>query len=91
MVTCLILTGLILLIIVYGYILRLFKEGFKLTYASFTFPLAISNVEAYKLSTYFTSIGHAKLGGVFNLLSNVEIFITIYVVFFILLNFLNMS
>lgn len=90
MLTWLIVTGLILLVVVYGYILKLFKEGFKPTYASFTFPLAIATLAAYKLAVYFTSIGHAKLGEIFNLLGNIEIFIATYVVFFILLNFLNM-
>lgn len=90
MLTWLIVTGLILLVVVYGYILKLFKEGFKPTYASFTFPLAIATLAAYKLAAYFTSIGHAKLGEIFNLLGNIEIFIATYVVFFILLNFLNM-
>ncbi|WGX76770.1 TDT family transporter [Paraclostridium bifermentans] len=90
MLTWLIVTGLILLVVVYGYILKLFKEGFKPTYASFTFPLAIATLAAYKLAVYFTSTGHAKLGEIFNLLGNIEIFIATYVVFFILLNFLNM-
>ncbi|MEG2985875.1 MAG: C4-dicarboxylate ABC transporter, partial [Peptostreptococcaceae bacterium] len=86
----LIVTGLILLVVVYGYILKLFKEGFNPAYASFTFPLAIATLAAFKLSTYFGAIGYAKLGNIFELLGNIEIFIATYVVFFILLNFINM-
>ncbi|CEQ22982.1 C4-dicarboxylate transporter family protein [[Clostridium] sordellii] len=90
MLTWLIVTGLILLVVVYSYILKLFKEGFKPAYASFTFPLAIATLAAFKLSIYFNSIGYKTLGSVFELLGNIEIFIATYVVFFILLNFLNM-
>jgi exfoliative toxin A/B len=90
MLTWLIVTGLILLLVVYSYIIKLFKEGFKPAYASFTFPLAIATLAAFKLSVYFTSTGYEKLGNIFELLGNIEIFIATYVVFFILLNFLNM-
>lgn len=90
MITWLIVTGLILLGVVYGYVIKLFKEGFKPSYAAFTFPLAIATLSAYKLSTFFVSTGHANLGDLFGLLGNIEIFIATYVVFFILLNFINM-
>lgn len=90
MLTWLIVTGLILLVVVYSYILKLFKEGFKPAYAAFTFPLAISTLAAYKLSDYFLSLGYNILGNIFELLGNIEIFIASYVVFFILLNFINM-
>ncbi|WP_309165147.1 TDT family transporter [Terrisporobacter mayombei] len=85
MLIWLIVTGLILLGVVYGYIIKLFKDGFKPSYVVFTFPLAIATLAAYKLSTFFISTGH-----VFGVLGNVEIFIATYVVFFILLNFINM-
>ncbi|WP_312288015.1 hypothetical protein [Terrisporobacter sp.] len=42
MLIWLIVTGLILLGVVYGYIVKLFKDGFKPSYAAFTFPLAIA-------------------------------------------------
>ena len=90
MLTWLIITGLVLLIVVYSYILKLFKEGFKPAYASFTFPLAIATLAAYKLSNYFESLGYVILGNLFELLGSIEIFIAPYVVFFILLNFINM-
>lgn len=90
MLTWLIVTGLILLGVVYGYIIKLFKEGFKPSYAAFTFPLAIATLAAYKLSSFFGSTGHENLGYVFGVLGNVEIFVATYVVFFILLNFINM-
>ncbi len=90
MLAWLIITGLILLVIVYGYIVKLFKEGFKPTYAAFTFPLAIATLAAFKLSTYFATIGYTQLSSVFGLLGDIEIFIATYVVFFILINFLNM-
>ena len=90
MLTWLIVTGLILLGVVYAYIIKLFKEGFKPSYAAFTFPLAIATLAAYKLSSFFVSTGHANLGHLFGVLGNVEIFIATYVVFFILLNFINM-
>ncbi|MDU1538618.1 MAG: TDT family transporter [Paeniclostridium sordellii] len=90
MLTWLIITGLILLVVVYGYILKLFKEGFKPTYAAFTFPLAIATLAAFKLSTYFGKIGYKIIGNVFELLGNIEIFIATYVVFFVLLNFINL-
>ena len=90
MLTWLIITGLILLVVVYTYILKLFKEGFKPAYASFTFPLAIATLAAYKLSDYFILLGYVGLGNLFELLGNIEIFIASYVVFFILLNFINM-
>lgn len=90
MLIWLIVTGLILLGVVYGYIIKLFKDGFKPSYAAFTFPLAIATLAAYKLSTFFVSTGHTSLGHVFSALGNVEIFIATYVVFFVLLNFINM-
>ena len=90
MLTWLIVTGLILLVVVYSYIIKLFKEGFKPAYASFTFPLAIATLAAYKLSAYFKEIGQSYLGLIFKLLGDIEIFIASYVVFFILLNFINM-
>lgn len=90
MLTWLIVTGLVLLVVVYSYIFKLFKTGFKPAYASFTFPLAIATLAAYNLSNYFGSIGYMTLGSTFKLLGDIEIFIASYVVFFILLNFINM-
>ena len=90
MLTWLIVTGLILLVVVYSYIIKLFKEGFKPTYASFTFPLAIATLAAYDLSTYFLDGKYKVLGNIFKLLGDIEIFIATYVVFFILLHFINM-
>ena len=90
MLTWLIVTGLILLVVVYSYIIKLFKEGFKPTYESFTFPLAIATLAAYDLSTYFLDGKYKFLGNIFKLLGDIEIFIATYVVFFILLNFINM-
>ncbi len=90
MLAWLVITGLILLVVVYGYILKLFKEGFKPAYAAFTFPLAIATLAAYKLSTYCIGLGIPLLGHIFKLLGDIEIFIATYVVLFILLNFLNM-
>lgn len=90
MLAWLIITGLVLLVVVYGYILKLFKEGFKPSYAAFTFPLAIATLSAFKLSTYFTDLGYAKMASLFKFFGDVEIFVATYVIFFILLNFLNM-
>ena len=90
MLAWLVITGLILLVVVYGYILKLFKEGFKPTYAAFTFPLAIATLAAYKLSAYCIQLGNIKLGNLFELLGNIEIFIATYVVLFILINFLTL-
>lgn len=90
MLIWLIVTGLILLVVVYNYIIRLFKEGFKPAYASFTFPLAIATMAAYDLSKYFTPLGDVFLGKVFKLFGDIEIFIATCVIFFILLNFINM-
>lgn len=90
MLIWLIVTGLILLVVVYSYIIKLFKEGFKPAYASFTFPLAIATLAAYDLSAYFLKGGYTVLGNVFELLADIEIFIATYVVLFILLNFINM-
>lgn len=90
MLIWLIVTGLILLVVVYSYIIKLFKEGFKPAYASFTFPLAIATLAAYDLSIYFINGGYTVLGNIFELLGDIEIFIATYVVLFILLNFINM-
>lgn len=90
MLAWLVVTGLVLLVVVYGYILKLFKEGFKPTYAAFTFPLAIATLAAFKLGTYFANLGYVHMANIFNLLGDVEIFIASYVVLFILINFLNM-
>ena len=90
MLAWLIVTGLILLVVVYGYILKLFKEGFKPSYAAFTFPLAIATLSAFKLTTYFTGLGYTGMANLFKFLGDVEIFIATYVIFFMLLNFLNM-
>lgn len=90
MLAWLIVTGLILLVVVYGYILKLFKEGFKPSYAAFTFPLAIATLSAFKLTTYFTGLGYTGMASLFKFLGDVEIFIATYVIFFMLLNFLNM-
>lgn len=90
MLAWLIISGLILLGVVYSYIFKLFKEGFKPAYASFTFPLAIATFAAYDLDTYFPNIGYVFLGKLFKLLGDIEIFIASYVVFFVLLNLLNM-
>lgn len=90
MLAWLVITGLILLVVVYGYILKLFKEGFKPSYAAFTFPLAIATLSAFKLSTYFTGLGYDGMANLFKFLGDVEIFIATYVIFFMLLNFLNM-
>lgn len=84
----LIITGLLLLPVVYSYILRLFKDGFKPTHAAFTFPLAIATLAAFKLSAYFGHEGHAFLSSAFELLGNIEIFIATYVVGLVLINFL---
>lgn len=90
MLAWLVVTGLILLVVVYGYILKLFKEGFKPSYAAFTFPLAIATLSAFKLTTYFTGLGYTGMASLFKFLGDVEIFIATYVIFFMLLNFLNM-
>ncbi len=90
MLAWLVITGLILLVVVYGYILKLFKEGFKPSYAAFTFPLAIATFAAYKLSSYCIGLGNIVLGDIFKFLGDIEIFISTYVVLFVLLNFLNM-
>ncbi|WP_024614244.1 TDT family transporter [Clostridium sp. Ade.TY] len=90
MLAWLVITGLILLVVVYGYILKLFKEGFKPSYAAFTFPLAIATLAAYKLSSYCIGLGNIVLGDIFRFLGDIEIFIATYVVLFVLLNFLNM-
>ena len=90
MLLWLIVTGLILLVVVYSYIWRLFKEGFKPAYASFTFLLAIATMAAYDLGKYFTDLGYNFGGHNFKVLSDMEIFIATYVIFFILLNFVNM-
>lgn len=90
MLIWLVVTGLILLVIVYGYIIKLFKEGFKPAYAAFTFPLAIATLAAYKLSVYCEAQGHQLMGQIFRGLGDIEIFIASYVVFFVLLNFLNL-
>lgn len=90
MLAWLVVTGLILLVIVYGYIIKLFKEGFHPAYAAFTFPLAIATLAAYKLSIYCQEMGRLLLGRVFSVLGDIEIFIASYVVFFVLLNFLNL-
>lgn len=90
MLLWLIVTGLILLVVVYGYIIKLFSEGFKPAYASFTFPLAIATLAAYDLSIYFKSMEYIFLTKIFKLLGDIEIFIATYVIFFILLNFINM-
>ena len=90
MLAWLIVTGFTLLIVVYTYIVKLFKEGFKPAYASFTFPLAIATLAEYKLSAFFKGLGEAHLSSVFKLLGDIEIFIATYVIFFILLNFINM-
>lgn len=86
----LIITGLLLLPVVYSYIIKLFKDGFKPTHASFTFPLAIATLAAFKLSTYFARMGHTELSVIFKLLGNIEIFIATYVIFVVLVNFLIM-
>lgn len=86
----LIITGLILLPVVYSYIVKLFKLGFKPSYAAFTFPLAIATLAGYQLGAYFTRIGEMKLATVFTFLGNVEIFISTYVVLFVLINFLRL-
>lgn len=90
MLAWLVITGLILLVVVYGYIFKLFKEGFKPSYAAFTFPLAIATLAAYKLSSYCIGLGNIVLGDIFRFLGDIEIFIATYVVLFVLLNFLNM-
>lgn len=90
MLAWLTITGLILLVIVYGYIIKLFQQGFQPAYAAFTFPLAISTLAAYKLSSYCQGLGHLLLGRTFAVLGDIEIFIASYVVFFVLLNFLNL-
>lgn len=90
MLAWLIITGLILLVIVYGYIIKLFQEGFKPAYAAFTFPLAIATLAAYKLAIYFESLHLVFLQTVFRILGDIEIFIATYVVFFVLLNFINL-
>lgn len=45
---------------------------------------------AYDLSKYFTPLGDVFLGKVFKLFGDIEIFIATCVIFFILLNFINM-
>lgn len=86
----LIITGLILLPVVYSYIYKLFKLGFKPTYAAFTFPLAIATLSGFKLGAYFSRMGEMKLASLFTFLGNVEIFISTYVVLFVLINFLKL-
>lgn len=86
----LIITGLILLPIVYTYIIKLFKEGFKPAHASFTFPLAIATLAALKLSHYFNTHGIPILGSIFEFFGDVEIFIASYVVILVLYNFLKL-
>lgn len=90
MLAWLVITGLVLLVVVYGYIFKLFKEGFQPAYAAFTFPLAIATLAAYKLSAYCGGLGNQVFSTVFRLLGDAEIFIATYVVFFVLLNFLNL-
>lgn len=86
----LIISGLCLLPVVYTYIVKMFKDGFKPGHASFTFPLAIATLAAFKLGTYFSGLGYNGLGHVFTFLGNIEIFIATYVIFVVLYNFLKM-
>lgn len=86
----LVITGLILLPIVYAYIIKLFKDGFKPMLAAFTFPLAIATLAAFKLSAYFERLNHASLAAIFQLLGDIEIFIATYVVLYVLINLILM-
>lgn len=86
----LIITGLILLPVVYSYIVKEFKKGFKPIHATFTFPLAIGTLASYQLGTYYAGLHYGNLATFFTFLGNVEIFITSYVVFKVLFNFLKL-
>lgn len=83
-------TGLALLPVVYGYILKLFPKGFQPMFAGFTFPLAIATLAAYKLGAYFGTLNMPLMEQAFTLLGNIEIFIASYVVLYVLIHFLTM-
>lgn len=79
------IVSLINLIIVYTYIIDFIKKGFAPTYASLTFPLAISIMAAYKLRAYF---GIGLFANIFKLLGDIEIFIGTGVILYVTFNFL---
>lgn len=86
----LVVTGLLLLPVVYYYICKLFPRGFRPTYAGFTFPLAIATLSAYRMADFCSARGYAGLGEAFQLLGDVEIFIASYVVCYVLFHFIRM-
>lgn len=90
MLLWLFVTGTLLLGVVYSYVFKLLPKGFKPIYAAFTFPLAISTLAAYKLSVYCGELGMQTLGTAFRFMGDIEIFMTTYVVLFVLFNFLHM-
>ena len=78
------IVSLINLAIVYSYIIGFIRKGFAPTYASLTFPLAISIMAAYKLCGYF---GTGFFASTFKLLGDIEIFIGTGVILYVAFNF----
>lgn len=77
LVIFLVVTGFFNLLLVYSRMPRLFKEGFRPTFASFTFPLAISIMAMYKLGAI------VPFGEAFNLVGDIELFIGTAVIFYV--------
>ncbi|MPQ42577.1 TDT family transporter [Clostridium tarantellae] len=82
------LTSIFNLLTVYIKLPGLLKKGFAVTYASLTFPLAISILAMYKVNYYVEKIGFNDFG-VFKLFADVQIFIGTYVIFYVFYNFLK--
>ncbi|MGL5245254.1 MAG: TDT family transporter, partial [Sarcina sp.] len=79
------LTSVFNLLIVYIKLPALLRKGFAVTYASLTFPLAISILAMYKMSVYVNKIGFNDYN-LFKLAADVEIVIGTYVIFYVLYN-----
>ena len=89
LLTFLVITSLFNLGLVYSYISKFIKKGFSPTYAALTFPLAISVLAMYKLSSYLNNIGIFGAYA-FKILGHIEIFIGTYVIFYVINNFIKL-
>lgn len=81
------ITGVINALLVYIALPKFLIKGFRLNYAAFTFPLAVSAVAALKASMYL-KVNHYAIAPYFKIIADIEVILSALLIAYITIRFL---